>query len=113
MKANELRIGNWASIYGTNGWADEFKEMEISQHHFQVCESHPDWFKDIPLTSEWLERFGFEDVDEYYYHEGMRIYDDGDGKLYYMSNDALVHLDYVHQLQNLYFALTGEELTYG
>jgi hypothetical protein len=23
------------------------------------------------------------------------------------------HIKYVHQLQNLYFALTGEELTYG
>lgn len=70
----------------------------------------------IPLTSEWLERLGLNPDDHYYYRwnrSGVRLMKDNkwvygifaDGSFYYVSE-----LKYVHQLQNLYFALTGNEL---
>jgi hypothetical protein len=82
----------------------------------------------IPLTAEWLQRLGF-DTQDYeidiieWATEGRALdfaidqigvppekqpfifsYDQGMG-------DRKVEIKYVHQLQNLYFALTGEELT--
>lgn len=82
----------------------------------------------IPLTPEWLGKFGFVTMDnEYDYidwgredtylkfsfiQSGLPVdqqpfifeYDQGMG-------DQKIELKFVHQLQNLYFALTGEELT--
>jgi len=56
MKATKLRIGNW--VYDANC------EMEIqigSGSH--IDNLHPK-SKPIPLTEEWLERFGFNQFDE-------------------------------------------------
>jgi hypothetical protein len=72
--------------------------------------------KRIPLTPEWLERCGFKkEGNEIDQRTGKTI----EGKwrhdaylewpgLLYLPNHELKHL---HELQNLYFALTGEELT--
>lgn len=123
MKATELRIGNWVNI---NGWDCDVAEISTNQIHISngiepyllEYEVEP-----IPLTKEWLERFGFEREEEYY--EGGMI----DYRMILMKNSLEfvsfweseditgvnqcqtgVDVDYVHQLQNLYFALTGEEL---
>jgi hypothetical protein len=73
----------------------------------------------ITLTEEWLLRFGFEDdrdnlmvlrkdVFEFFFDKkdicGVNLYEKWDGN--FLCGD----IQYVHQLQNLYFALTGEEL---
>jgi hypothetical protein len=85
-----------------------------------------DFFIPIPLTEEWLLKFGFKkDLDGsfvfgllsmfkdkrlkqnvYIYTESTQSLSDGQ---WVVIND--LKLQYVHQLQNLYFALTGEELT--
>jgi hypothetical protein len=68
----------------------------------------------IPLTEEWLLKFGFH-LDSYKNFElnnininrlnfKLTIFEDDD---WY---DIPIKTKYVHQLQNLYFALTGEEL---
>lgn len=82
----------------------------------------------IPVTPEILEKCGFEsDVTEMYElclnqkdeSPFIRIYPKYNMD-YYLHNDDGDHCDdikllkppqYLHQLQNLYFALTGEELT--
>lgn len=85
----------------------------------------------VPLTSEWLERFGFEkheDLPPSYkipnidgwpiFVEGVLIdYVDGKIQSQAMCFSVQVQMEYeiakvqyVHQLQNLYFALTGQEL---
>ena len=70
----------------------------------------------IPLTEEWLIKFGFEkEVDygqEQYYVNGFMVY--GAVEDFVLSGyvkDGYIKTKYVHQLQNLYHALTGEELT--
>ncbi len=72
----------------------------------------------IPITPEWLERLGFTK-----HHRGNLVLGMGyfelefaikNGWLYLSRNeyeDMLSHIKYVHQLQNLYFAITGQELT--
>ena len=82
-------------------------------------------FEPIPLTEEWLTKFGFEkdDVNTYIHYSlpsGTGIYfESGNDWNFNDANicgdyDECIHVklpQYVHQLQNLYFSLTGKELT--
>jgi len=71
----------------------------------------------IPLTEICLTNFGFENASGSYFHNKLpslyfkKPYGGAD---YYLvktiSLDKLTSIKTVHQLQNLYFALTGEEL---
>ena len=74
-------------------------------------------FKPIPITEEWLLKFGFfkhnnayvlEKPNENIMNFKFSIWSD----FTYNSSEFPVELKYVHQLQNLYFALTGNELIY-
>lgn len=80
-----------------------------------------DW-RGIPLTPQILEKCGFKRIDDgkdddfeemYETERGDRI-DNEKGTYKWWHNDryySYVELKTVHQLQNLYFALTGQELT--
>ncbi len=110
MKATELRLGNLVLHKG--------QVIEISMARY--IEDFNDGkieLNPIPLTDEWLVKFGFtKDCDVYLANKGT------DKSLCIWKWDSLsfaftdweghtkVTLNYVHQLQNLYFALTGEEL---
>ena len=111
MNANQLMIGNWVSRLG---YYKQIKSIEKGCGEIdyvgvgEVFTSNQ--IDPIPLTEEWLEKFGFVK------HSGG-----------YLSKDSVIELTfdflvwkpnikrlkvlYVHQLQNLYFAITGEELT--
>jgi len=138
MKASELMIGNWVNMY-VNGYRVECKVREISKNGIRSWESFKEYkdelnkssvaeFKPIPLTEEWLLKFGFVGLDGWSKHtielcdvtllcidkdlteeaySCVSILDTIDGVPVYLNS---VWLEYVHQLQNLYFALTGEEL---
>ena len=74
--------------------------------------------KPIPLTEEWLVRFGFfinhwesERIEEtVYQHQGITIFYSDIVDAWVFPDIENVEIKYVHQLQNLYFALTGSEL---
>lgn len=114
MKAKELRIGNY---YIENNQVCRVEHYDISSAYF-----NPDMYKPIPLTEEWLLKFGFVwELDKSYSltineNNGLFIWVDLN-TLHPIaelidSSDRVVanHIEYIHQLQNLYFALTGEEL---
>jgi hypothetical protein len=115
MKANELRIGNYVCRKPHKVWIPfTVKDGEINEKFASTCNP-------IPLTEEWLLKFGFEE------NEGIfKIWLDCPNERTYLlhsPNDEYIEICrggqvccrpmiyYVHQLQNLYFALTGEELT--
>lgn len=126
MDAKELRIGNWVKCvmddgYTTqttvthlpnNHWADYDIGTHITDGHF-IDESFD--VEPIPLTEEWLERFGFENRNRDYFKGSFcvqyadRIFDHNN-IFFFGYNGNSIEIKYVHQLQNLYFALTGEEL---
>ena len=129
MKATELRIGNLIE-YKIEDELDERKEWwEISKVDFQDLtwlDSNPEDadFRPIKITEEWLLKFGFEDITGVDYI----LHIDVDFKLILIPADAfypqidkaddvgwssisLNKIEYIHQLQNLFFSLTGEELT--
>ena len=109
MKANELRIGNLVTFNG--------KQIIVSWEDVQfimTSDFEKEYHKPIPLTEEWLLKFGFE-VDENLWFTinliGYSIERDDDISWDFLkSEDFIVNIKYVHQLQNLYFALVGEEL---
>ena len=104
MKANELRIGNWVS----NGEI-EFQITSKDIYHRDV-RVYGSFIKGIPITPEWLERVGFVSKPNNLFILGkieLRYYR---GRSDVLVRGINVSYKYVHQLQNLYFALTGEEL---
>ena len=100
MKASELRIGN--SIMQD----DDF--VFVTWWRLELMEKNKLEYKPIPLTEEWLFKFGFEKAYETCYQYKDFILND---KFIMMDIDITIQLKYVHQLQNLYHALTDEELT--
>jgi len=63
----------------------------------------------IPLTEEWLLNFGYTKEDSNFWNLGHIVWE-YDGGVFICNKNGIT-LKYVHQLQNLYFALTGRELT--
>jgi hypothetical protein len=114
MKANELRIGNWVRIKDvptTNEWQVESigNLQQVGGQLWSIEELEP-----IPLTEEWLEQFGFEKVVNGLFAIDLFHYNLKEYRLYISKNESnevdFVEIKHVHSLQNLYFALTGEEL---
>lgn len=133
MKPEELRISNYVDT--GRGYAQihcfAYTEVRVylnptgkqpRRFGFLISELKP-----IQLTKEWLVKFGFE-YDEGEIQQGNNlflqcnariniVYADGDKNCVSIYQDGklidLAHgiVKYVHQLQNLYFALTGKELT--
>jgi len=110
MTANELRIGNlildeeFDIIYTVD--LDFFHDLVSGG--FLMADLIP-----IPLTNEWLVKFGFEKNETYTYLKKNKFIIDLNENMsnYYLCDiDIRVDIKHVHQLQNLYFALTGEEL---
>ena len=113
MKANELRIGNWVDNgVGDNYIIDTSWFMDIL-NFAQVNNLSTD-LKPIPLTEEWLIKFGGDCT----IMEGYPVYFLNPFSIEFYELECVFHIGnssttikYVHQLQNIYFALTGEELT--
>lgn len=111
MKPNELRIGNWVNTMHGYG---RINEIGMCGGGFTIEHGYhdEDWLEPIPLTPEILERaMG----SERYIKAGEIIKGFKDGYLFGFSDneygmEEFTELKYLHQLQNLYFALTGEEL---
>lgn len=119
MKANELRIGNLINYSDDNvncvikGIHEFGLDVETSD---EVFYTEHDRFSPIPLTYEWLLRFGFEKSRLGYFtifcgSNVMSIYCFEDFSRVQIVTQTVSTIKHVHQLQNLYFALTGEELT--
>lgn len=124
IKASELRIGNRlrprrvidADSLPATGYA-------ICAAHIAYTEEdlNSDW-DPIPLTPEILEKSGFKKVESVHGGEAftineVRFLKEGLDYTLVSEDDDHYAIDrigkpfhYVHQLQNLYFALTGEEL---
>lgn len=108
IKANELRIGNWVNFSGDPMIIRLGEQLDY----------YTDYYEPIPLTPEILEAAGFDGRKDVRYFKSigdtvLTIYYE-DQKFWIQDFDwfklDLPSMEYVHQLQNLYFALTGNEL---
>lgn len=135
IQARDLRLGNAFEyliedkIEG-NQWIlniIDAEDISTSVYHPETFSKH---YRPIHLTPEILEKCGFElDHANSCYEVG--VYRNGKGNGLSIENEIskktvivkqhgafntsmIIHnsIRYLHQLQNLYFALTGEELTF-
>lgn len=128
INAKELRLGNFINYINSDYINDHKKrddtfeviEVDVIDHLGINNFAHED-LEGIPLTHELLHiHLGFE-FSAYKIFKG---YGRGltNGKITvdcntmqptdFGNNISATEIKYLHQLQNLYFALTGEELTY-
>jgi hypothetical protein len=125
LRASELRIGNLIEYLCYDELAtpkEEWVENYVDIDDLKWLNENPDdnFYRPMKLTEDILKRFGFEKKSgEIGYSKGkLSIYlgdtilSGANGRTYF-NNWAILEKspDYAHQLQNLYFALTGEELT--
>ena len=128
MKAKELRIGNYVNFKfhkdcgGVKGIEVFISDLEIILHN----NSKSEYYTPITLTEGWLVKFGFEKYKDTFQFKIETIpywslgkEKQGCLKIYLtktkkwkVGNLANKSIDIysVHQLQNLYFALTDKEL---
>ncbi len=127
MQAHELRVGNRVlnngvirKVTGLIPHGDKYIVLlddPVTKRSLQ--DIHP-----IPLTPEILEQCGFEDVSLGKNGLAVRMMINSSDELAYWKDEGILryqtrlsgftrqfaHIKYLHQLQNLYFAMTGEEL---
>lgn len=120
MNAKDLRIGNLVqedvSGLSRNGIVNLIKNYRVSiKLPFSNLAIDTKNLKPIELTEEILEKLGFKNENINYVKNNVTIYfydcwhfdyEDERG----FNNVRLTGFWKVHQLQNLYFAITGEEL---
>ena len=124
MRANELRIGNYVNLMLNH---EDYETLTITTKDLEYIEKNQGDYQPIPLTEEWLLKFGFVKINHqmslndssmtYHYElngddRHWQLY--FDGRVFSINESKLRlflhHNKYLHQLQNLYFAVTGEEL---
>lgn len=124
MTTRELMIGNY--VMAIKNYEDIFyvnciygyRDLNITSGIYKNYDTTIRDVKPIPLTEEWLLKFGFKNhLDTIWIHWSK------ESGLFQIStrlpqgsyglwiNGTMGCFEYVHQLQNLFFALTGEELT--
>jgi hypothetical protein len=114
IKANELRIGNVVETRSNKrGWIRyEMTGLNI----YQLSAYGENFEKDvrpIPITEDLLLECGFiqDDIIDFRYHlEDWFAIDVDDCCIRIADSWMFGKINYLHELQNLYFTLTGDEL---
>ena len=113
MKATELRIGNYLDFEG--------EPMQFEREDFNYEFNLSSQWQPIQLTEEWLIKFGFKKHNEMTWldteHTETQLpnlqlnnFKPDEEIGMFLDDKYGVIIKYVHQLQNLYFALTNKEL---
>jgi len=123
IQSNELRLGNlvydsnkrerYVSAIGVGNtiWFDD--KADYSPKYYSDHKNiHP-----IPLTTEWLEKFGFVNTNHGWDKDKFGLFDHNYSNKekgldlgLNMAEGPLPRIRFVHELQNLFFCLSGKEL---
>lgn len=121
MEAKNLRIGN---LVKSESEKSEVFELDWDVERGRINYIGDNNYDGIPLSDDWLIDFGFQKYHawEYRWMTGGLQLIETNGFWYpavfshpEMSHEddqcvSLNRIQYVHELQNLFFAITGEEL---
>lgn len=118
MHANELRIGNIIIIRDSKYAKDlDQKEWGVNGETIYLIEKKDIKVEPIPLTEEWLTKLGLTNRNAIDVSGGLFWVDLKHGEVglsgkesYTIEQSLYAKCKYVHQLQNIYFAITREEL---
>lgn len=119
MKITYLRIGNliqWGdesnnivSIVGLYLGDNEYSAIETNKKELATV----DEFIGIRLTDEWYCKLGFNFYQGVWYNEDKSVMIFPDGRLFLVGGGGEWYVNtvnFIHELQNLYFVVEGEEL---
>lgn len=120
MKSNSLRVGNYVNdpVLGIVQLCQVGDTCRIDNK--EKTPRNVEELDVVKLNKEWLLKFGFTYIDEdneylsFLVFEGIRFnsdYSDDFSMVTFRIKCKEFTFQFVHQLQNLYYALTGEELT--
>jgi len=127
METKELRIGNllhyrlFADNISVRGIGKNCIWLNDNEHAGPISIEH---LESIPLTEEWLEKLGltksalgndFEPNEPKWYSWIKGVFNleiQENGEIWFEVYSHYIHVKWVHQLQNLYYMLTEEELNY-
>jgi len=136
IKVNELRLDNFV-VVNKGGYCNDNTVQKVTSISKKGINSWSDMgssgfvkeedMTHIQLTEEWLLKFGFEKDNDFgnWHLSAYEIFSSGNRDFvaatkedfvywYNHSSDdyysSVIKINTVHQLQNLYFALTGQEL---
>jgi hypothetical protein len=98
MKQGELRIGNYIE------YCDEFYVVDYECIRSHMGDEQDDAYQGIPLDHKWLKKIKNESFKYFLIENKHR------DCYQFETSYGYINIKYVHQLQNLFFALTGEEL---
>lgn len=120
IDTKELRIGNWVDTPDGQKTVKTIYRGAISDVEHVYNETR---IMGIPLTQEWLERLGFElrgkkwVIKDSLGYSALHIYAVAGTLVYGVSWNYnvsetidLTTIEFVHELQNIHHALTGQEL---
>jgi hypothetical protein len=130
MKANELRVGNWVkfegNFYQIHSINDNDRTVELGDGYYYLPSRYNiRYIKPIKLTEQWLINANMKLVGKFSNQRYLRVkkHKFDISQITFSPVERLVrlesgykesilipHIKYVHQLQNLYFALMGKEL---
>lgn len=112
MKTSQLKLGN---IVFHNGSVKKIDGIQPRWVWVDTMDSVPDEeLEQIPLTEEWLLKFGAKELKpkrgvlKEFVLKTVRIEFSNSHNFYYKNSKVIISS--VHQLQNLFYALTGQEL---
>lgn len=125
MKKSEFRIGNLLlfrdkRIVEVSNLGNSFETIELV-NGLRYGSDDINEYNPIELTEEWLLKLGFEKDEEsktWSILTSLEKFDylfeiENKYQQFFQPDFLRIDIKYVHQLQNLYFALTGQELKFG
>lgn len=123
IKINDLRQGNLVRNYKGEILVWDWPLLTEGNNVWLKAGGSELWIVPMPLSQEWIRNLGYytkvtnkgTDVESIpFYDNGSRLVLDWDNLSPTWQGEELelpYKLEYVHQLQNLYYSLTGEELS--
>jgi hypothetical protein len=117
VKPSDYRIGNWVMYdnryFQLHVIADEIPSLNTDEFGIGVVS----WksIQPIPLTPEILEKCGFKMIAEDFwrnYNLAVVLTKDGENLCFLNIEEISNAPKYLHQLQNIYLCLYGEELIF-
>lgn len=119
IDARELRIGNWVKFNNAFMQVDASDILSFDKNYLSQQKVNP-----IPLTPGLLEKVAILRYESYYHLTKPGVFGNRLSVYYIVTKGVVIdvedhsgnterilpHIQHLHQLQNLVFALTGTEL---
>lgn len=108
INPHELRMGNL--VYNRHNEVTEVDVYDLKH----MCQPRMDGhgYSGIPIDMDWLTRLGFKPDAKmpWLMENGALMCNTGNHWIWHWSGRVIKEIKYVHELQNVMFALSGREL---